>query len=105
MKNLKTKLNKTDIQTLRQLETSDYQNRRGNYPSSNVPDCIDVYQDQTSLTVRAIFKNTSEKVAEKWLRQHLMVKVGDVSTKADYQTYQSGNYQDDWVTSEVTFKI
>lgn len=99
------KLTSKNIEVLKNMATSDYQNRRGNYPRSDVPDAIYVYVDDKNLTLNFSFKNTSEKVAEKWLRQHLMVKVGDVSTKADYQTYQSGDYTDDWVTSEVTFKI
>lgn len=99
------KLTSKNIQILRQLETSDYQNRKGNYPRSDVPDNIDVFVDNKNLILNAMFKNTSEKIAEKWMRQYLMAKVGDVSTKANYSTYQSGDYADDWVTVSITFKV
>lgn len=87
---------------LNAMATNDYQKRGGNYPRSGVPDYISVadYHDQIKLT--AEFKNTSEGVAENWLRNHVQSVAGKIANSGVYETWQSGDYKDDWVTVTAT---
>lgn len=93
------------IDRLMHMSTDDYQNRKGNYPRSDMPDTIDVYNDSETIIVRADFKNTSEQIAEAWLRRTLRVKVGGAANQARYSTSQTGDYHDDWVCAEAEFTL
>lgn len=79
--------------------TDDFQNRRGDYPRSNKPDTIDLWTNSLIFS----FKNTTESSAIKWVKNYLSQKSLDsyVSIEAE----QDGDYQDDWVNVEVTYKL
>ena len=53
---------------LKKLETVDYQNRKGAYPSSNVPDSIKFYDKEDGASLEIDFKNTSEQEAIDWFK-------------------------------------
>lgn len=84
------------IEQIMNLQTDDYQNRRGDYPSSNVPDSIQVYNNGKFIEIECEFKNTEERVAENWLDNKL-TEIGIQEFKIG--TSQNGDYQGDWVLS------
>ena len=95
MENLKEKLFS--------LATNDYQNRRGQYPTGGVPDTIDVFERNSKVFIAFSFKNTSEISADRWVRNYLKNKIGVDPINID--TYQDGDYQNDWVVSQVQYLI
>ena len=95
MKNLKEKLFS--------LATNDYQNRRGQYPTGGVPDTIDVFERNSKVFIAFSFKNTSEISADRWVRNYLKNKIGVNPINID--TYQDGDYQNDWVVSQAKYLI
>ena len=95
MKNLKEKLFS--------LATNDYQNRRGQYPTGGVPDTIDVFERNSKVFIAFSFKNTSEISADRWVRNYLKNKIGVDPINID--TYQDGDYQNDWVVSQAKYLI
>ena len=95
MKNLKEKLFS--------LVTEDYQNRRGQYPTSDVPDTINVFEHDNKIFVEFSFKNTSEFFADRWVCNYLKNKFDVYPFKVS--TYQNGIYQNDWVVTQVQYLI
>ena len=95
MENLKEKLFS--------LATNDYQNRRGQYPTGGVPDTIDVFERSSKVFIAFSFKNTSEISADRWVRNYLKNKIGVDPINID--TYQDGDYQNDWVVSQAKYLI
>ena len=95
MENLKEKLFS--------LATEDYQNRRGQYPTSDVPDTINVFEHDNKIFVEFSFKNTSEFFADKWVCNYLRNKIDVYPFKIN--TYQDGIYQNDWVVTQVQYLI
>ena len=95
MENLKEKLFS--------LATNDYQNRRGQYPTGGVPDTIDVFERNSKVFIEFSFKNTSEISADRWVRNYLKNKIGVDPINID--TYQDGDYQNDWVVSQAKYLI
>ena len=95
MENLKEKLFN--------LATEDYQNRRDQYPTSGVPDTINVFEYDNKIFVEFSFKNTSEISADRWVRNYLKNKIGVDPINID--TYQDGDYQNDWVVSQAKYLI
>ena len=95
MENLKEKLFS--------LATNDYQNRRGQYPTGGVPDTINVFERNSKVFIAFSFKNTSEISADRWVRNYLKNKIGVDPINID--TYQDGDYQNDWVVSQVKYLI
>ena len=95
MENLKEKLFS--------LATEDYQNRRGQYPTSDVPDTINVFEHDNKIFVEFSFKNTSEFFADKWVCNYLRNKIDVYPFKIN--TYQDGIYQNDWVVTLVQYLI
>ena len=95
MENLKEKLFS--------LATNDYQNRRGQYPASDVPDTINVFEHDNKIFVEFSFKNTSEFFADKWVCNYLRNKIDVYPFKIN--TYQDGIYQNDWVVTQVQYLI
>ena len=95
MENLKEKLFS--------LATEDYQNRRGQYPASDVPDTINVFEHDNKIFVEFSFKNTSEFFADKWVCNYLRNKIDVYPFKIN--TYQDGIYQNDWVVTQVQYLI
>ena len=95
MENLKEKLFN--------LATEDYQNRRGQYPTSDVPDTINVFEHDNKIFVEFSFKNTSEFFADKWVCNYLRNKIDVYPFKIN--TYQDGIYQNDWVVTQVQYLI
>ena len=95
MENLKEKLFS--------LATNDYQNRRGQYPTGGVPDTIDVFERNSKVFIAFSFKNTSEISADRWVRNYLKNKIGIDPINID--TYQDGDYQNDWVVSQAKYLI
>ena len=95
MENLKEKLFS--------LATNDYQNRRGQYPTADVPDTINVFEHDNKIFVEFSFKNTSEFFADKWVCNYLKNKFYVYPFKIN--TYQDGIYQNDWVVTQVQYLI
>ena len=95
MENLKEKLFS--------LATEDYQNRRGQYPISDVPDTINVFEHDNKIFVEFSFKNTSEFFADRWVCNYLKNKFDVYPFKIN--TYQNGIYQNDWVVTQVQYLI
>ena len=95
MENLKEKLFN--------LATEDYQNRRGQYPTSDVPDTINVFEYDNKIFVEFSFKNTSEFFADRWVCNYLKNKFDVYPFKIN--TYQNGIYQNDWVVTQVQYLI
>ena len=95
MENLKEKLFS--------LATNNYQNRRGQYPTGGVPDTIDVFERNSKVFIAFSFKNTSEISADRWVRNYLKNKIGVDPINID--TYQDGDYQNDWVVSQAKYLI
>ena len=95
MENLKEKLFS--------LATNDYQNRRGQYPTGGVPDIIDVFERNGKVFIEFSFKNTSEISADRWVRNYLKNKIGVDPFNVD--TYQDGDYQNDWVVTQAKYLI
>ena len=95
MENLKEKLFN--------LATEDYQNRRDQYPTSGVPDTINVFEHDNKIFVEFSFKNTSEFFADKWVCNYLRNKIDVYPFKIN--TYQDGIYQNDWVVTQVQYLI
>ena len=95
MENLKEKLFS--------LATNDYQNRRGQYPTGGVPDTIDIFERNSKVFIEFSFKNTSEISADRWVRNYLKNKIGVDPINID--TYQDGDYQNDWVVSQAKYLI
>ena len=86
-----------------QFATDDYQKRNGNYPKSNMPDTINVNQNDVGVAMYFSFKNTDETTAKRWVERkyvsQIQSKFPDVKSLVTAQ--QSGDYQDDWI--DVTF--
>ena len=95
MENLKEKLFS--------LATEDYQNRRGQYPASDVPDTINVFEHDNKIFVEFSFKNTSEFFADRWVCNYLKNKFDVYPFKIN--TYQNGIYQNDWIVTQVQYLI
>ena len=77
--------------------TDDYQNRNGNYPESDEPDTINIYNSNlNNASIELSFKNTSESSAKRWLYKFLRSK-GFNLDEDDINTYQDGEYHNDWV--------
>ena len=77
--------------------TDDYQNRNGNYPESDEPDTINIYNSNlNNASIELSFKNTSESSAKRWLYKFLRSK-GFNLDEDDIHTYQDGEYHNDWV--------
>jgi hypothetical protein len=84
---------------LKALNNSDFQNRNGNYPRSGIPDTI--YASDTHISFS--FKNTNQSAAERWVRNYLSQK-GFTVAPENVKSYQSGDYDDDWVEVSVNIK-
>ncbi len=91
---------------LKKLETADYQNRKGKYPSSNVPDSIKFYDEEDGASIELDFKNTSEQEAIDWFNSSKEANiVNKFKTNYDIkiEAHQDGDYPDDWV--KLTVKL
>ena len=93
---------------LQKLQNYDFQNRKGNYPKSDIPDSISVHIYSERTVIEFLFKNTSEDTASNFAKR-FMAKNSDViklpkKLKVDFNTYQDGDYQDDWVICNCVIK-
>ena len=85
------------------LATDDYQHRRGDYPESGEADTIDVYENNDStFTIEADFKNTSEDEAKRWIER--FAEKNDLIIVKAADAIQDGDYEDDWVRAWVKVK-
>ena len=85
------------------LATEDYQHRRGDYPESGEADTIDVYENNDStFTIEADFKNTSEDEAKRWIER--FAEKNDLIIVKAADARQDGDYEDDWVRAWVKVK-
>ena len=85
------------------LATEDYQHRRGDYPESGEADTIDVYENNDStFTIEADFKNTSEDEAKRWIER--FAEKNDLIIVKAADAIQDGDYEDDWVRAWVKVK-
>lgn len=97
-KNLTKKLHK--------LANDDFQNRYPIHaaPKRGITDDIRTFDDKGKVLVRFSFKDTQPVIAESWTRTYLQNEIGPrVANAAEYRTYQSGDYLNDWVTVDVYF--
>lgn len=96
----------SQFKELKKLETSDYQNRKGEYPSSNVPDSIKFFDEKDGASIEFDFKNTSEQEAIDWFNSSKEANIVN-KFKANYNVeitaHQDGDYPDDWV--KLTVKL
>ena len=91
---------------LKKLETADYQNRKGEYPRSNVPDSIKFFDEEYGASLEIDFKNTSEQEAIDWFNSSKEANiVNKFKTNYDIkiEAHQDGDYPDDWV--KLTVKL
>ena len=85
------------------LATDDYQHRRGDYPESGEADTINVYENNDStFTIEAYFKNTSEDEANRWIER--FAEKNDLIIVKAADAIQDGDYEDDWVRAWVKVK-
>ena len=85
---------------LKKLETADYQNRKGAYPSSNVPDSIKFSDETDGASLEIDFKNTSEQEAIDWFNSSKEVNIVNkfkTNYNIELSAHQDGDYPDDWV--------
>lgn len=82
---------------LERYTTEDYQNRKGNYPKSNVPTSIEL-EDNTLLFN---FKNTDETTAENFVKGFCLNRNLVIES---IKTFQDGDFQNDWVIVKATIK-
>lgn len=97
---------------LNSLATNDYQGRKGSYPASGRPDSIDVYSDiknpdKPIVELVFAFKNTSQSTAERWVENNVVSSISNkakgVKLDTTLNSYQTGDYKDDWV--DVNLKV
>jgi len=90
--------------TLKEFETKDYQNRGGNYPTSDKPTDIVFYDDMKNKRIELTFsfKNTNEKTALNFVKSFLKNK--NIVKRYKINAYQDGDYENDWVVVNTTFK-
>ncbi len=96
----------SQFKELKKLETTDYQNRKGSYPSSNVPDSIKFFQEIDGVSLEIDFKNTSEQEAIDWFKtskEANIVNKFKVNYDIEITAHQDGDYPDDWV--KLTVKL
>lgn len=81
---------------LERFTNEDYQNRKGNYPKSNIPVSIEAGNDFLEFS----FKNTDEATGVKWVQRfcsnHNLETVG-------IKAFQDGDYQNDWIIVKAEF--
>ncbi len=96
----------SQFKELKKLETADYQNRKGAYPKSNIPDSIKFYDENDGAYLEIDFKNTSEQEAIDWFNSSKEINIIN-KFKANYNielsAHQDGDYADDWV--KLTVKL
>ena len=85
------------------LTENDFQQRKGKYPKSNIPDDIIVRERDNNFVITASFKNTTESNAKYWLNNY--VKKFDLNIVDESKAWQDGDYQDDWVIASITVSI
>lgn len=73
-----------------ELINKDFQDRKGNYPESDVP--TDIMEATDGLVFA--FKNTTRESAEGWTANYLDSKG---LNPIKIHSYQAGDYRDDWV--------
>lgn len=78
----------------------DFQNRGDNYPKSGVPVSIQATHWKGEDTMEFSFKNTSERIAQKWVEKWLRSK--NIVWLGKIESNQAGDYRDDWVDVFVT---
>ena len=96
----------SQFKELKKLETTDYQNRKGSYPSSNVPDSIKFFQEIDGASLEIDFKNTSEQEAIDWFKtskEANIVNKFKVNYDIEITAHQDGDYPDDWI--KLTVKL
>lgn len=95
-------MTKALLTRLKTLNNQDYQNRKGNYPKSDIPTDIRVQSNEIIIS----FKNTSEEIAKRFAENLLKAKSGELkipkNMNINIRTYQDGDYHDDWVCATIT---
>ena len=86
---------------LKELETDDFQNRKGAYPKSGIPDSIRVNKRGSNIIVSIEFNNTSGDQAKEWFKSNFEINQDEI---LNINTEQTGDYWDDWVTLNVILK-
>lgn len=90
----------SQFKELKKLETTDYQNRKGKYPRSNVPDSIKCFENDNGVSLEFDFKNTSEQDVVAWYetsKEALIVNKFKSNYDIEIKAYQDGDYNDDWI--------
>lgn len=81
---------------LKQFHNDDYQNRKGNYPKSNIPTTINAYENALEFS----FKNTDEKTAELFVKKFCS---NNGLSPVSLSCSQDGDYTNDWVIVFIKF--
>jgi len=85
-------------------ETEDYQNRGGSYPKHSVPVSINTNSNKNNdgFEMEFSFKSTSEDVAKRWVDRKFIPQIEshneNDNLNISVNTYQDGDYDDDWVS-------
>lgn len=94
-------ISKTQAKRMMKLDNRDFQNRGGEYPDSDRPDTIRVYQVGTRLIVKFSFKSPdSEEFCEEWVKNYINVPAADA-----FGSRQTGDYNLDWVDVTVEYEV
>ena len=95
------KLTKDDILA---LNTRDFQNRKGAYPKSYIPDSVQVqyFEDTDEYMFLTTFKNTPESDAKVWLENY--IKELGLTINSALDSWQDGDYDNDWVCASCRVK-
>lgn len=89
------------LKELKELQTDDYQNRNGEYPKSGIANDIRVWGNEENPKVSVYFKNTSEREAKEWTERNVIIHSDKVES---IRTFQDGDYHNDWVEVQVSYK-
>src|SRR5574344_3075003 len=89
---------------LKKLETSDFQDRKDEYPVSNIPDSIKYQELNNGVCVGFEFKNTTEQEAIAWFsnsKESLIFNKFKTNYNLEVQVKQDGDYPNDWIVLKV----
>lgn len=91
------------------LNKDDYQNRAGDYPKSDIPVSISCKQSEEDIEVKVYFKSTTIDSANGWVEKSdeyrlLEIFAKDSGYSLKIESYQDGDYQDDWIKTVIKLK-
>ena len=90
---------------LEKLITNDYQDRKGEYPKSNIPDSIEVSEVGETIQINIDFKSTDEKSVNSWYnssQEKLVIDKFRIKFTISTKVIQDGDYKDDCIQLQIT---